>query len=201
MDGILCENEANIDLDKQLDLPVASLSNLIMPKNVAVQNGLYIAYLDVRQRHITALEDDGIREVALGGPDTATRTKTLWQVKLLGPIPAPLTCASEPGLWTDLLDSAQNGKLSARAPSDTTATDPSVVPPGAGYHRLGNLLYRVEIHEVDASGAIKPLKWSRTTAPSSRVGWIRIDQVLMLDTTDPNVATALAPGGPPRQRL
>ena len=161
VDGILCENEADVDLDKQPDLPVAKLSDLITPKNEAVQNGLYIAYLDVWQRHITALEDDGIREVALGGPDTATRTKTLWQVKLLGPFPAPLTCVSEPALWKDLLDGAQNGKLSARAVESAGADGPCVVPPGAGYRRLENQLYRVEIHEVDAGGAIKLLKWSR----------------------------------------
>ena len=161
VDGILCENEADVDLDKQPDLPVTALSDLITPKNAAVQNGLYIAYLDVWQRHITALEDDGIREVALGGPDTATRTKTLWQVKLLGPFPAPLTCVSEPALWKDLLDGAQNGKLSARAVESAGADGPCVVPPGAGYRRLENQLYRVEIHEVDAGGAIKLLKWSR----------------------------------------
>ena len=97
----------------------------------------------------------------MGGPDTATRTKTLWQVKLLGPFPAPLTCVSEPALWKDLLDGAQNGKLSARAVESAGADGPCVVPPGAGYRRLENQLYRVEIHEVDAGGAIKLLKWSR----------------------------------------
>ncbi|MCU0503924.1 MAG: DUF6519 domain-containing protein, partial [Anaerolineae bacterium] len=161
VDGILCENEADVDLDKQPDLPVTQLSGLITPVTEAVQDGLYLAYLDVWQRHITALEDDGIREVALGGPDTATRTKTLWQVKLLGPFPAPLTCVSEPALWKDLLDSAQNGKLSARAVESASADGPCVTPPGAGYRRLENQLYRVEVHEVDAGGAITRLKWSR----------------------------------------
>ena len=41
-----------------------------------------MVYLDVWERHITALEDDDIREKALGGPDTATRTKVVWQVKI-----------------------------------------------------------------------------------------------------------------------
>ena len=161
VDGILCENDVDVDLDKQLDLPVTALGDLITPKNAAIPDGLYIAYLDAWQRHITALEDDGIREVALGGPDTASRTKTLWQVKLLGPLPAPLTCVSEPAPWKDLLDSTQNGKLSARAEEGAGAEGPCVVPPGAGYRRLENQLYRVEIHEVDAGGAIKLLKWSR----------------------------------------
>ena len=161
VDGILCENETDVDLDKQPDLPVAALGDLILPKTAAVQNGLYLAYLDAWQRHITALEDDGIREVALGGPDTATRTKTLWQVKLLGPFPAPLTCVSEPALWKDLLDDAQNGKLSARAVESAGADGPCVVPPGAGYRRLENQLYRVEIHAADTTGKITQLKWSR----------------------------------------
>src|SRR2546430_3032455 len=39
----------------------------------------YVAYLDVWERLITAAEDEGIREVALGGPDTAARTQVVWQ--------------------------------------------------------------------------------------------------------------------------
>ena len=33
------------------------------------------------ERHITWLEDERIREVGLGGPDTATRAQVVWQVK------------------------------------------------------------------------------------------------------------------------
>jgi hypothetical protein len=161
VDGILCENDAAVDLDKQPDLPVAALGDLITPKNAATPDGLYLAYLDVWQRHITALEDEGIREVALGGPDTATRTKTIWQVKLLGPLPAPLTCASEPAAWKNLLDTTQNGLLSARAAAAEDAEGPCVTPPSAGYRRLENQLYRAEVHAVDVSGKITLLKWSR----------------------------------------
>ncbi|MEW6495534.1 MAG: DUF6519 domain-containing protein, partial [Cyanobacteriota bacterium] len=48
----------------------------------ALEEGVYVAYIDVWQRHITALEDSTIREVALNIPDTTTRTKTVWQLKL-----------------------------------------------------------------------------------------------------------------------
>lgn len=41
----------------------------------------YLVYLDLWERHITYIEDDNIREVALAGPDTATRAKLVWQVK------------------------------------------------------------------------------------------------------------------------
>ncbi len=164
--GILCENEADIDLDKQPDLPVGTLNDLIAPRPAgsAVPDGLYLAYLDVWQHHITALEDDAIREVALGGPDTATRTKTVWQVKLLGPLPAPLTCVGEPAAWQSLLDRTQDGRLSAQAAASTTPPGPCVVPEGAGYRRLENQLYRVEVHAVDANGRVTLLKWSRDNA-------------------------------------
>ena len=43
-----------------------------------------LVYLDVWQREVTALQDPEIREVALGGPDTATRLQTVWQVRVQG---------------------------------------------------------------------------------------------------------------------
>jgi hypothetical protein len=42
-----------------------------------------LVYLVGSKRHVTAIEDPDIREVALGGPDTTTRVKTVWQVKVL----------------------------------------------------------------------------------------------------------------------
>lgn len=54
-------------------------------EHVAVRGkaGVYVVYLDVWERQITHLEDHEIKEVALGGVDTATRTKIIWQVKAL----------------------------------------------------------------------------------------------------------------------
>jgi Family of unknown function (DUF6519) len=49
---------------------------------------LLLLYLDVWQRHIAALDDPSIREVALDGPDTTTRLQTVWQLKIL-PITIP----------------------------------------------------------------------------------------------------------------
>ena len=43
--------------------------------------GPLLIYLDVWERHITAIEDDRIRESALGGPDTATRAKVTWVMR------------------------------------------------------------------------------------------------------------------------
>lgn len=44
-------------------------------------NAVYLVYLDVWERHLTAVEDHLLREVALGGPDTASRAQVLAQVK------------------------------------------------------------------------------------------------------------------------
>ena len=41
-----------------------------------------IIYLDAWEHHVTHLENDHIREVALGGPDTATRAQVVWQVRV-----------------------------------------------------------------------------------------------------------------------
>ncbi len=45
-------------------------------------SGIYFAYIDVWERHITTIEDSSIREIALNIPDTTTRSKTVWQLKL-----------------------------------------------------------------------------------------------------------------------
>src|SRR5579864_4892371 len=60
VDGILCENEKPVLMTVQPDLPGFKLPTAA---------GNYIAYLEVWLRHITALDDPAIREVALGGPD------------------------------------------------------------------------------------------------------------------------------------
>lgn len=150
--GILCENGRECEFTEQDDLPDIELPT---------EPGDYLFYLDVWQRHITAVDDDGIREVALGGPDTATRTKTVWQVKWLE-LDGTLDenpCIQEFGAWNDLT-SARNSRLKADAPPEEPFKDPCIVPPGAGYRGLANHLYRVEIHESGETGKAT-FKWSR----------------------------------------
>jgi hypothetical protein len=137
VDGILCENEADVSFTAQPDLPDATLPT---------DPGSYLAYLDVWQRHVTAVEDPAIREVALGGPDTATRTRTVWQVKLQEVDNAD-DCAEFGEDW-EPAGAASTGELRAQArPPEDAPDDPCIVPPGAGYTRLENQLYRVEIHD------------------------------------------------------
>lgn len=152
VDGILCENEQILSSTKQPDFPDAK---------AVTTAGTYLAYLDVWQRHITVLEDPQIREVALGGPDTATRSKTVWQVRLhqAGDINLSATCSSDLNSWNAEI-AAGTGKLAAQAAADAQSKDPCIVAPGAGYRRLENQHYRVE---VDAGGDLgkATFKWSR----------------------------------------
>jgi len=121
----------------QPDYPI--LSNRSHPERL---NGTYIAYLDVWQRHITAIEDPTIREVALNLPDTTTRTKTVWQIKL----------ATQPE-W-DAQQIPRQATLKARLnPAVGTGENSST-------RRLDNQLYRVEIHGAGGVGTAT-FKWSR----------------------------------------
>lgn len=158
VDGILCENDTDVVFTQQLDL----LGTTPLPAA-----GRHIVYLDVWQRHLTALDDPEIREVALGGPDTATRTKTVWQVRTLkvGDTDAAVDCFSEPQSWKDNI-AASTIELTARVAKEQPSNKPCIVPPGAGYRRLENQLYRVEIHRAgnvnDADQTkVTTFKWSR----------------------------------------
>lgn len=82
VDGILVENESDCTYATQPNHLLASDDPLI--KESKNGNGQFFwVYLDVWERHISFLEDDSIREKALGGPDTCTRSKVVWQVKAL----------------------------------------------------------------------------------------------------------------------
>jgi hypothetical protein len=139
VDGILCENPADYEI----------------PGSAAFLAGNWFVYLEVTERHITALEDPEIREKALGGVDTATRVKTHWEVKAVSYGDVTPTCedafAALPGPTT--------ARLAARAkrPDDVEAC---TVTPGARFRRLENQLYRVEVHQTgDLANAT--FKWSR----------------------------------------
>ena len=133
--------------------------------HLGLGDGTYVVYLDAWRREITALDDRTIREVALGGPDTSTRLKTVWQVRFLPVTTAgdgQATCDTSFNQWNDLT-SGSTGTLNARTKSPEDTTDPCLLPPSAGYRRLENQLYRVEIHTGGARG-VATFKWSRDNA-------------------------------------
>lgn len=168
VDGVRCVNHGPPD-----GAPGAPVRYLDQPYRASggmedvPGGGRYLVYLDVWERHVTALEDDAIREVALGGPDTTTRAQVVWQVRILSLLGDPWkrwlenpTCASFP---LDVLSRALTGNqplLKARAKEpEGVADDPCLSSPEARYRGPENQLYRVEIHAVD--GDTVTFVWSR----------------------------------------
>ena len=154
--GVLVENHRAITYTEQPGYPFSAetaLDNL--------QNKALLAYLDVWERHITYVQDDAIREVALGGPDTCSRAQLVWQLKaLLRPDTAEqFDCTSLEGLLARELP-----RLRARARLDKPPTELCVISPGSRYRGAENQLYRVEVQQggVAATGAAgATFKWSR----------------------------------------
>ena len=144
VDGILCENEEEVSFTEQPHLPGQNLPSF------EGNTRRFLAYLDVWRRHITAIEDPDIREVALGGPDTTTRSQTIWQVRLIE-VDADANCLSRLPQWEEAIASP-DGQLSARARPPEVSDDPCIVPPGARYTGLDNRLYRVEIRQGGEPG-------------------------------------------------
>ncbi len=139
VDGILVENEQVLGYRDQAP-PTGDL-----PDPPTLPTGVSLAYLDVWQRHLTALEDPQIREVALGGPDTATRLKTVWQVRWFRDAGAG-DCHAYFQRFVDSL-AQRDGRLAAQAMPPAQTQEPCVIPPSAGYRGLENQLYRVELHK------------------------------------------------------
>jgi len=120
-----------------------------------------IVYLEVWERHLAAVEHDyllaratpgTLREVALGGPDTASRAQIVWQVGLL-----PISTAQYPpatglpeGKWDELaVDLHRRQPIPVMrvkaAERDDDDSDPCVVNVRSCYRGFENQLYRVEI--------------------------------------------------------
>lgn len=119
----------------------------------------YKIYADLWERPVGALEDEDLRDPALHGADTCTRTQVMTQIK---------TCpaAQDPQLFP----SAGDGRLTLRFPEAGGQTGPDpcdpltqeVDPVG------GDFLFRLEVHDVRWPANTDPdqpervvLKWSR----------------------------------------
>ena len=168
--GAMCQLRERIDYDGQPGYP--------FPDSAEIESGKkYLIYLHLWWRHITSLEDDRIREVALGGPDTTTRIQTVWQVKAV-------ELRSETSIsnlktdyqdFTDILTrqgiiKRTTGRLQARALQPPGQDQPCITSPGNRYRGNENQLYRVEIHR---SGAACDANGSTADYPCATFKWSR----------------------------
>jgi hypothetical protein len=130
-------------------------------------NGRYIVYLDVWERHVTYHETAApIREVALGGSDTATRAQVVCRLRAVDELRADagelidinvdLACDVLRRRWPA---PSAPGMMSAQA-AETRGDEACVVPSDSRYRGLENQLYRVEIHR-GGDAAEATFKWSR----------------------------------------
>ena len=144
----------------QPDYVFSTGANAVSPPPLPSTGNVQI-YLDVWERLITYAEDDSIREVALGGPDTAARSKIVWQVKWQ---PAAVNADNNPVCSIPAPDPAR-GLLQAMAKQDNPSTDVCIINPNSAYTGPENQLYRVEINRSGAAGTTPGVsatfKWSR----------------------------------------
>ena len=182
VDGIRVVNPDTVDLtDQPADPGVA------WPPTEGA--GRHQVVLDVWHRLVTALDDPSIREVALGGPDTAARSRTLWQVRVV-PASDGESCLSPP---PDL--GATTGQMAARANPEATDVGPCEVPPRAGFTGLENQLYRIEVHRAGPSYdlATAPDVVTVTGFPAGSTDQVVVDDVTGLSPGD---AVELFPSAP-----
>lgn len=177
-------------------LPDPRMSGCPMPDEPS-DKYMFLAYLDVWQRQITALDDPDIREVALGGADTTQRSETIWQVKII-PIEIPSKELAE------AIKQESNEKKAGRhaehvrkmtrllriltfrpplsewnAPAPTYTGKLSVRTSDGdgsdtqGYRGLENQLYHVEVQEGSDDTDTPTFKWARDNGSTVVMG--RVD--------------------------
>ncbi len=139
------------------------------PRLLDPPEGDYLAYLDVWERTVTALDDPALTEPALG-VDTTTRTRVVWQLRLLelAGVPGPVNCDTDLDAALGAL-APPTGRLAARAVPPAGSEDLCRPTPAGGYIGLENQLYRVQVHDLDDSGT-PVVVWSRENA-SVLTGW------------------------------
>lgn len=156
---------------------------------VDLTDGVWAAYVEVWERAVTPREDPQLREPALGGPDTTARSQVVWQLRLE-------LVAEDPDaeVGCELPPRPDPGALEARAQPTEAAADDCTVPAGAGYRRLENQLYRVEVAHAGTLGDGARFVWSRENG-SVVASWLDSDErTLIVDSTGPDAARGFGPG-------
>ncbi len=177
--GILCDNRfvwkdniQNFEKVKNVNYKRQPFYPLSQDKKFPIEQPLLV-YLDVWEREITYLQDASLREVALGGPDTTTRSQVVWQVKIRSPknddtnngngLNNIQNCQNVIDNWDKLLNEwqpAQRGEIKVSAKIDEPQTEPCTINPESSYQGPENQLYRVEIHSPGNANEAT-FKWSR----------------------------------------
>lgn len=140
------------------DAPVALTAQADFPGARPIPEGTDAWILaDLWERSVDALEDDALRDPGLHGADTTTRTQTMVQVKWWPVGAEPADPCANPRIGDATVEVRLPEAGGAAVDEDgCVAVDGSSV-------RIGNYLFRIEVHEVEplAEGAVRlTLKWS-----------------------------------------
>ncbi|MPV37314.1 DUF6519 domain-containing protein [Georgenia subflava] len=159
VDGVLCESGDAPDpgwpLAGQPHLGTGEDGSTTLPEP-EVPDGeerRHALYLDVFTHHVTADEEPALADPALGGPDTTTRARTVWQVRTAELDEQRCSDLRDPG-WLRPQPPTMVAALEVKAGSD----DPCQITAVQGYELLENQLYRVQVHD---GGAAATFLWSR----------------------------------------
>jgi N-acetylneuraminic acid mutarotase len=153
-----------VELERGGLFPEVSYPSATKPVLPTLGPGLYVAYLEAWERHLTHLDDPGLLEAALGGAvDTCTRTRALGQVKV-APMPhnePPPSDAERAWLWA-AFTASPTGRATLRVELMPVrgGGDPFGPPLSKRYTGGENRLYRFEVHTSHGS-ELATLKWSR----------------------------------------
>ena len=151
VDGIIAQlpGESAIDYAEQPDFSEA-------PSPGGGVTG-YKLYADVWERTVIALEDGELLDPGLHGADTCTRTRTMLQIKWCDAALDPMAESLNPTIGDAELTLALWRASTTDDPCDPCATEVALD------NRVGNYLFRVEVHDWLVAGdgsATLTLKWS-----------------------------------------
>ncbi|WP_321475620.1 DUF6519 domain-containing protein [uncultured Paludibaculum sp.] len=187
--GLLAENAKQRDYNQQPDWPVwqkaeweavfgaGSWLGFDPTKITGARRDL--VYLEVWDRHVTALNEEAlrdasnrtadfpdapvdaswVRERALGGPDTCTRLRTVAQVKLYAGIGNVADCGAACAKLEADRPPKTRGTMQLFVLSTPPVNKPCEEPQTGGYGGAENRLYRVQIHDPGPAGTAT-FKWS-----------------------------------------
>jgi hypothetical protein len=161
-------------------LPISEHTDSYLTPNLRDAKVPQLVYLTVWERHISASENDSIREVALNGPDTASRAVVVWQIRIApwdeileaarrlrellpflkqpGGAQKPVAPKIDPVYLALNLRFRSLARLKAFA-KENQQMEACTISPEARYRGSENRLFRVEVHQ-GGTPAHATFKWS-----------------------------------------
>jgi hypothetical protein len=148
--------------------------NWVSPTTSATPPNQEFVYLHILENEVSAVEDPGLKDVALGGPDTTQRLHLVKRVKRLGVGSADCTVAREEAAraWSaaGFIFDPQTMRLVPQATlqvsyaDPSTATDPCDPTAQGGYLGADNQVLRVQVISGGPAGAVPGIVWGYDNA-------------------------------------